>query len=128
MKRLSTLIAAILLLALSMHAADNTVYQTGRLIDIRSRPGGLCLAIQLDDISYIVLAPWRSTTLIAGDPIQLRIKPGKSTKFWDSETKMYIRQGKTHFDDQKVSIMRRERITPEKKASTCALPVEIEPH
>jgi hypothetical protein len=108
------------------HAADKTVYQTGKLIDMRSKAGAFCLAIQLDDMSYVVEAPWDSTDLVVGDPIKFRIKLGKRGRFWDTDTRMYLKMGKTSFDDEKVRLVRSERITPDKKAATCALPVAVD--
>lgn len=108
------------------HAGDKTVYQTGKLIDMRSNAGAFCLAIQADDMSYVVEAPWDSTDLIVGDPIKFRIKLGKHSKFLDSDTKMYVKMGKTSFDDEKVRLVRSDRITPDKKPATCALPVAVD--
>lgn len=59
-------VLAVLLLVLAVptvHARDKAPYQTAKLIDVRSYPTGggaaraqysFCLAIQLQDISYIV--------------------------------------------------------------------------
>jgi hypothetical protein len=102
------------------------VYQTGKLIDMRSKAGAFCLAIQADDMSYVVEAPWDSTDLIVGDPIKFRIAFGKHSKFWDSDTRMYLKMGKTSFDDEKVRLVRSERIVPDKKPTTCALPVVVD--
>jgi hypothetical protein len=108
------------------HAGDKTVYQTGKLIDMRSRAGSFCLAIQADDMSYVVEAPWDSADLVVGDPIKFRIKLGKHSKFWDSDTKIYVKMGKTSYDDEKVRIVRSERTAPDKTPATCALPVSVD--
>lgn len=108
------------------HAGDKTVYQTGKLIDMRSKAGAFCLAIQAEDMSYVVEAPWNSTDLVVGDPIKFRIKFGKKGTFWDTDTRMYLKMGKTHFDDDKVRIIHSERTTSEQRPTTCALPVAID--
>jgi hypothetical protein len=123
--RFTSVLALVTLLLGSSHAKDKTVYQTGKLVDMRSKAGSFCLAIQVDDMSYLVEAPWDSTDLVVGDPIKFRITLGKSTRYWSSDTRMYLKMGKTSFDDEKVRLVRSERIMPDKKAATCALPVAV---
>jgi hypothetical protein len=116
----------LVVIAAVSQACDKNVYHTGKLIDLRTRGSSSCLAIQVDDISYIVTAPWTNTDLIVGDPVTVRIRIGKQGKFWDTSSVMYIKMGKSHIDDEKVPIVRMERVAADKKPATCALPVAVE--
>lgn len=128
-------ILAALLLVLAVpagHAGDKTPYQIAKLIDIRAYPTGagaaraqysFCLAIQLQDISYIVhyqtfsRGGYQPTNLIVGDPIEIKIK----------DDNLYFKTGKKSSDgDAKAYITRRERVAPNSDSITCALPVAIE--
>jgi hypothetical protein len=122
------------------YAGDKGIHQTGKLIDMRGHStaaGALraqrsfCLAIQVEDISYILhyepamRGNYEPTSLIIGDPIEVKIKGDK----------MYVKTGKkstndlTHRqtdDEVKMQILRRERIAPDGKPASCALPVAVE--
>jgi hypothetical protein len=141
MNRLSALlmIGTCLIVCGAASGPHKRVYEIGKLVDVRSNSTGagalrgqrtFCLAIQVQDISYIVLyAPlWRNdyepTKLIVGDPVDVRIK----------EDDLFLRTGnkftndlthKQHEEETKMKIVRRERITSDKKPSTCGLPVEL---
>jgi hypothetical protein len=127
--------AAIALIFPTATAARSKVYQTGKLIDLRSHATGQtgapfakhweCLAIQLEDISYLVhYAPiftggYQAESLIVGDPVEVRIRGDN----------MYIKLVKKHQDDDdeaKMRIVRRERVGPDKQAATCATPIAIQ--
>src|SRR5437667_9502486 len=86
----STVLASVFLLLLGsiIHAKDKAVYQTGKLVDVRAYATGagalraqysFCLAIQVEDISYIVhyetfsRSGYQPTNLIVGDPIKVKI-------------------------------------------------------
>lgn len=94
------LVSAVLpLFATIGQAKGKAVYQTGKLIDLRSYETGagasraqrsFCLAIQVEDISYLVRyesflrGNYEPTNLIVGDPMQIRIK----------DDSLYFRTGK----------------------------------
>jgi hypothetical protein len=113
------------------HAKEKATYQTGKLVDIRAHSTGagraraqysFCLAIQVDDISYITRyetwshGAYQPTDLIVGDPIEIRTKGDD----------LYFKAGKKSRDESKAHIIRRERITLDSKPATCALPVAVD--
>jgi hypothetical protein len=136
MKLLRLVIAVIVLTFPSATQARDKAYQTGKLIDLRSHATGatgalfakryVCLAIQIDDISYLVhYAPILTggyqpeSNLIVGDPVEVRIKSDN----------MYLRLHPKNWqddDEAKMHIVRRERTGPDKQAATCATPVEVQ--
>jgi len=122
------------------NARDKAVYQTGKLIDVRSYATGtgalraqnsFCLAIQVEDISYILAyevampGDYDPTSLIIGDAIQVKIKGDKmyvkTGKKWTNDF-----SGKQHDEEAKMQIRRRERIEHDKKPTTCGIPVSVE--
>jgi len=113
------------------HAKEKAVYQTAKLVDLRASPTGggslraqysFCLAFQVDDVSYIAnyetwsRGAYQPTNLIVGDPIEIRTKGDD----------LYFKAGKKSKDESKAHITRRERITPDSKPVTCALPVAVD--
>jgi hypothetical protein len=119
-------LAAALLVFPTATPARDKVYETGKLIDLRSQSKSeACLAIQIGDISYLVhyvnAAPFlgggfQPGSLIVGDPVEVRIKGDH----------LYLRlTQKKYEDEEKMRILRRERVTPEKPPATCAVPVEV---
>ena len=129
----STVLASVFLLLLGsiIHAKDKAVYQTGKLVDVRAYATGagalraqysFCLAIQVEDISYIVhyetfsRSGYQPTNLIVGDPIKVKI----------TDEQLYFETGKKSPDEAKARITRRERIIPDSKPATCALPIAVE--
>lgn len=107
------------------------MYQTGKLVDVRAYATGagalraqysFCLAIQVEDISYIVhyetfsRSGYQPTNLIVGDPIKVKI----------TDEQLYFETGKKSPDEAKARITRRERIIPDSKPATCALPIAVE--
>jgi len=117
---------ALVLRALSLHAGEKTVYQTGKLVDLRREStgsgaaraqGSFCLAVEVGDTKYLLRreAYWRwsyePTDLVVGDPVEIKIKGND----------MYLKKSKG--GDLKTYITRQERSAPDKKPITCALPV-----
>jgi hypothetical protein len=126
----ATLVALGALLSVS-HAKEKPVYQTARLVDLRAYPTGggafraqysFCLAFQVEDVSYMVeywafsRGSYQPTNLIVGDPVEIRTKGDD----------LYFRAGKKPEDESKAHITRRERVTPDSKPATCALPVAVD--
>ena len=112
-------------------AKDKPAYQAAKLVDFRAYPTGsgsaraqysFCLAIQVEDIAYIVnyeaflRGSYQPTNLVVGDPIEIRTKGGD----------LYFKTGTSSPDEHKAHITRRERIAPESKPATCALPVSLD--
>jgi hypothetical protein len=110
-----------------VHAAEKSVYQTGKLTDLQRHEtgagagraqGSFCFAIELGDMTYLARheATWRwsyePTDFVVGDPVEVRIKGND----------LYLKKRKGG-GDLKTSITRRERNTPDKPAANCALPV-----
>ncbi len=111
---------------------DKPAYQTAQLVDLRVYPSGrpsplaaqnsFCLAIQLEDIAYtvdygtILRGSYQPTNLVVGDSIEIRTKGDD----------LYFKTGKRSPDEAKAHITRRERITPDSKPITCALPVAVD--
>jgi hypothetical protein len=129
----STVLATIFVLFVEsiIHAKDKAVYQTGKLVDVRAYATGagalraqysFCLAIQVEDISYIAhcetfsRSSYQPTNLVVGDPIKVKI----------ADEHLYFETGKKSPDEAKAHITRRERIIPESKPATCALPIAVE--
>jgi hypothetical protein len=127
MKSIATAIALLVLLLCTVPAypSDKPEHQTGNLIDLQmvqsatgfSKAGeAYCLAVTLGDVGYLHYGPiwaygYAPSDFIVGDHIELRIK-GNS---------MYLTKPKG--GEFKTEIVRRERILPDKKPLTCALPV-----
>ena len=124
MKRLRLFALALALAVVPIQAADNSGYQTGKLVDLRREgtgsgaaraQGSFCLAVEVGDMAYLVRhqAYWRwsyePTDFVVGDPIEVKIKGNN----------MYIKTSKGA--DLKTSISRRERLG--KEPPTCGLPV-----
>lgn len=127
---IATVLAVGALLSVS-HAKDKVVYQTARLVDLRAYPTGggafraqysFCLAFQLEDVSYMVeywafsRSSYQPTNLIVGDSVQIRTRGDD----------LYFKAGKRPDDETKAHITRRERVTPNSKPVTCALPVAVD--
>jgi hypothetical protein len=81
------------------HGKDKPAYQTAKLVYLRSYPTGsgalraqysFCLAIQVEDVSYIVeylafsRGSYEPTNLIVGDPIEIKTK----------DDRLYFKTGK----------------------------------
>jgi hypothetical protein len=139
-------VLAVLLLMFAVpavHARDKTPYETAKLIDVRAYPTGsgagraqysFCLAIQLQDISYIAhyvtwaRSSYQPTNLIVGDPIEVKIKDD-NLYFKTGMKPAPVSHGMSRDDvpsEAKAHITRRERITPNSNSITCALPVAVE--
>lgn len=107
-------------------AAEKSAYQSGKLIDMSSTESGagagrgqriFCLAVETGDLSYTLRywPNWRGsyvpTDLVVGDPVEITV----------DKNHLYIK--KANGGDLKTDIVRRERKSPDKKPTTCALPV-----
>lgn len=131
---------AVILCAQAVRAREKALYQTGKLIDVRAyateegvlrAQHSFCLAIQVDDISYIVhyeaamRGNYEPTNLIIGDPIEVKIEGNKMTmktgKKWVNDI-----THKEHDEEAKMNILRRERVLASSKPATCALPVAVD--
>jgi hypothetical protein len=130
MKRL--LLFALLSLFLAVvtaEAAEKSVYQTGKLVDMSSAESGagagrgqriFCIAVETGNLSYTLhyWPNWRGsyvpTDLVVGDPVEIMV----------DKNHLYIK--KTSGGDLKTDIVRRERKSPDKKPPTCALPVSTQ--
>jgi hypothetical protein len=112
-------------------AKDKPAYQAAKLVDFRAYPTGsgsaraqysFCLAIQVGDIAYTVnyetflRGSYQPTNLVVGDSIEIRTKGND----------LYFKTGASSPDEVKAHITRRERITPDSKPATCALPVSVD--
>jgi len=128
MKRLRLFVVlALVLSVVPVQAGEKTVYQTGKLVDLRREStgsgvaraqGSFCLAVEVGDMTYLVSheATWRwsyePTDFVVGDPVEVRIKGNA----------MYLKKPKG--DDLKTNITRRERNAADKNPLSCALPVQ----
>jgi hypothetical protein len=123
-----SLVLALPLAVIPLHAGKNHDYRIGKLVDLRREgigagaaraQGWFCLAVELGDMTYLVHqeARWRwsyePTDFVVGDPVEVKIK----------DNDMYLKRSKG--GDFKTYIVRRERNAPDKKPMTCGLPVAI---
>lgn len=123
-----TVLSFVVLTGTLAYAREKPEYKSGRLVDVRSTPTGngalraqnsFCLAVQLDDVSYIARyepfsrGSYEPTDLIVGDPIEVRVK----------DDNLYFRSGK---NQAKAHITRRQRVLSGQPPATCSLPVAVD--
>ena len=124
--RVSVSIVIVLMLAAGARARDKAVYQTTKLIELRSievltRAGGhragFCFVVQVDDLAYVAVAGDNApSNLIIGDPIQIKI----------AGDYIWVKTNKKWSDDEiKTRINVRARITGDTKLPTCSLSVAV---
>jgi len=120
MKRHLLLMLVLLVPSLPAQAANKSDYQTGKLIDVRLRNAGSCLAVQVGDLTYLVwhrtrtVWSYQPSDFIVGDPVEVRI----------SGNDLYLQKPKG--GELKTRITRQERNSPDGKPITCALPVAVQ--
>jgi hypothetical protein len=123
------LIPLVLFAVMPVFSAEKPTYQTATLVDLSSRESGagagrgqriFCLAVETDDLDYTLYywPNWRGsytpTDLVVGDTIEINI----------NKDHLYIK--KKNGGELKTDIVRRERRVPDKKPTTCALPVSTQ--
>jgi hypothetical protein len=114
------------MLTAATRARDKAVYQTTKLVELRSvevltRAGGhragFCFVVRVDDLAYVAVAGDNvPSNLIVGDPMQIKI----------TGDHIWVKTGKKWPDDEiKTRINVRARITGDAKLPTCSLSVAV---